>query len=157
MYSVRQIVALYRIHISTWRGLSIDLLNPHADLLDKNHFEGLLDPYMIEAVIQLFSEALQCRLGYRYTGLYHRGRYGAAGGDHQDHEPPDRDGFRQNYRSDGFYLEAFHANELEHALVHIVNMCRLKIDIALRAGLVHLYEEWKEAEDEKKIPENVVF
>lgn len=81
----------------------------------------------------------------------------AAGGDHQDHGPPDCDDFRRNYRSDGFYLEAFHANELQRALIHIVNMYRLKINVVLRAGLVHVYEEWEQVEDEKKIPENIIF
>ncbi|KAF9691154.1 hypothetical protein EKO04_010590 [Ascochyta lentis] len=152
LYSVRQIVALHRINASKWQDLSTQLLH-RRDIIHGNEFPWpLSDASMVAETIGVFSEALEYRLGR--AGNYTRGRYGDAGAEYKPHRVKKSE---DPHRTRRFVSRGQTATEQEHAVIHIVNLYRVKVDEALRLELGNLYEEWKLAEDEKKIPEDVIF
>ncbi|KAJ4340947.1 hypothetical protein N0V95_007349 [Ascochyta clinopodiicola] len=151
-YSIRQIVALHRIEISKWRDLSTQLLRGHDVIHNDEWFWPLSDSSLIENVISVFNEALEYRVGRK--GRYAQGRYGDAGDGQGPHEA--KTSARQSPMS-RFASYDLIVTEREHAIVHIVNLYRVKINGALRLEFGNVYEEWELAEDEKKIPEDVIF
>ncbi|KZM28689.1 Glutathione transferase [Ascochyta rabiei] len=152
LYSIRQIVALHRIDTSKWRDLSTQLLRRHDELHKDEFLWPLSDSSMIEAVVGVFNEALKYQIGR--TGYYAQGRYGDAVA--KQKPPAVRESKEAHYES-RYAPDDGVTTEREHAIVHNVTLYRVKINEAIRLELADVYEEWELGEDEKKIPEDVIF
>ncbi|KAI0606523.1 hypothetical protein TUN199_09381, partial [Pyrenophora tritici-repentis] len=130
MYSVRQIVALYRVNRETWKSHSIKHLRKCEDLDDdeslETNFPALADVELVEKIIDMLCYAIEYNLGYR-------GNYTLLG---RDGKECDKDVFKV------FWYKRNHrkiALEREHAFVHHVRQYRNKIDKELRDLLGETY------------------
>ena len=139
MYSVRQIVALYRIDNEAWQSLSVKYLHDDWEIMNEYDlgecdFTYLTDAELVEEVIDTLCKGIEYNLGY--TGSYSRlGR---------DKTEWSQDDFEL------FQYKGSHANtayEKEHAIVHVVSMYRKKVDCELRWRLGDAYEEWERLPD----------
>ncbi|KAI4636167.1 hypothetical protein J4E83_001121 [Alternaria metachromatica] len=148
MYSVRQVVALYRIDHEAWKSLSVGYLRRceemgYDDALESN-FATLSDAELVEAVIDMLCKAIEYHLGY--TGSYARiGR---------DQTEWDQDIF-ETFRYKGSHVKT--AYEKEHAIVRVVSLYRKKVDRTLRDRLGEVYEDWENVPDDALIPEGVML
>ncbi|KAI4943059.1 hypothetical protein J4E86_010006 [Alternaria arbusti] len=148
MYSVRQVVALYRIDHEAWKSLSVEYLRRceamgDDDALESN-FATLSDAELVEAVIDMLCGAIEYNLGY--TGSYARiGR---------DQTEWDQDIF-ETFRYKGSHVKT--AYEKEHAIVRVVSLYRKKVDGTLRDRLGEAYEDWESIPDDALIPQGVVL
>ncbi len=148
MYSVRQIVALYRTDYEAWKSLSIKYLYA-CRMMDEeepstDELEALSDAELIEAVIDMLYRAIEYNLGYG-------GSYSRVGRDKTE--------WNENaitmFSYKGSHVKV--AYEKEHAIVHVVGQYRKRVDKELRERLAEAYEEWEELPDKEGIPEGVVL
>ncbi|KAA8618219.1 hypothetical protein PtrV1_09726 [Pyrenophora tritici-repentis] len=144
MYSVRQIVALYRVNRETWKSHSIKHLRKCEDLDDdeslETNFPALADVELVEKIIDMLCYAIEYNLGYR-------GNYTLLG---RDGKECDKDVFKV------FWYKRNHrkiALEREHAFVHHVRQYRNKIDKELRDLLGETYGEWERLADDMSYTE----
>ncbi|KAI4938883.1 uncharacterized protein J4E92_000164 [Alternaria infectoria] len=148
MYSVRQVVALYRIDHEAWKSLSVEYLRRCEAMGDddalESDFATLSDAELVEAVIDMLCGAIEYNLGY--TGSYARiGR---------DQTEWDQDVF-ETFRYKGSHVRT--AYEKEHAIVRVVSLYQKKVDRTLRDRLGEVYEDWESVPDDALIPEGVVL
>ncbi|KAI4949487.1 hypothetical protein J4E91_005226 [Alternaria rosae] len=148
MYSLRQIVALYRIGHEAWKSLSAEYLRLCEAMGGEGSLESkfatLSDAELIEAVVEMLCRAIAYNLGY--TGSYSRvGR---------DQTEWSQDVF-EAFKYKGSHVMT--AYQKEHTIVHVVSLYRKKVDKALRERLGGAYEEWESVSDDALIPEGVVL
>ncbi|KAH6881597.1 hypothetical protein BKA58DRAFT_445800 [Alternaria rosae] len=148
MYSVRQIVALYRIGHEAWKSLSIEQLRLCEAMGDdsslESNFATLSDAELVEAVIDMLCRAIEYNLGYI-------GSYARIGRDQTEWDQC----IFETFRYKGSPVRT--ACQKEHAIVHIISLYRKKVDKALREQLEEAYEDWESAQDDALIPEGVVL
>jgi hypothetical protein len=148
MYSVRQIVALYRTDYEAWKSLSIKHLY-ECRMMDEEdssteELAALSDDELVEAVIDMLCRAIEYNLGY--GGFYsHVGR---------DKTEWNEDAITMFSYKRSYVKVAY---EKEHAIVHVVGQYRKRVDKELRERLGGAYEEWEELPDKEGIPEGVVL
>ena len=112
MYSVRQVVALYRVDHETWKWHSIKYLEEYKDLDNgeslEEGFSALLDAELVEKVIDMPCDEIEYNLGYD-------GNYSLLG---RDGKEWDKNVFKvfpykRNHRKN--------ASEKQHFVVHTVD------------------------------------
>ncbi|CAO2647285.1 Nn.00g082070.m01.CDS01 [Neocucurbitaria sp. VM-36] len=151
MYSVRQIVALYRIKPATWRSISIKYLQRYKFLRDDDFDASIIaeysNPELVQAVIEMLSTSLECELGCtgNFRSLY-RDSHNFIDYDHKD---------KDLFRLPGYAKRV--AYELDHASVLVARQYREKAGTLLKSELGSLYEEWEASEDKKSIPQDVLL
>ena len=138
MYSVRQIVALYRIDNEAWHSLSVKYLHDWEtmDAYDsiESDFTDLDDAELVEQVIDTLCKGIEYNLGYK-------GSYSRLGRDKTEWSQDDLELF--HYKGS----HAKTAYEKEHAIVRVVSLYRKKVDRELRWRLGNTYEEWERLPD----------
>jgi hypothetical protein len=154
LYSVRQIVALYRVQHDTWQWHSIKFLKRCEEIdssVDFYHFyeyyEKLPDAELVEKVIDMLCKAIKYKLGYE--GYF---------------RPTKRDGMKWDKDVfETFRYKQTHkkiAYEEEHAIVLHLEQFRTGVDGELRSESVLSKEEYIEREkslDTQTIPEELVL
>jgi hypothetical protein len=148
MYSVRQIVALYRVSREAWKWHSINLLHKYQEMndagLSSSKLTELSDAELVEAIIDMLCKAIEYNLGYQ--GSFSRiGRNGTEW---------DEDLFGM-FRYQGTYVKV--ATEKEYETVRIVEQYREKVNYGLRERLGAAYDQWEELPDDAKIPKGVIL
>jgi hypothetical protein len=135
MYSVRQIVALYRVDRETWKSHSLKYLHMYK-WMDHNEASAdssttLSNPELIEAVIDMLCKAIEFNLGYEgnFSLINRKG------------EEWKNKGVFKMFQYKGKYRKV--ALEKQHAIVHIVGQYRAMVDAELRERLGEACEEWE--------------
>jgi hypothetical protein len=148
MYSVRQVVALYRIDRQAWREQSIRYLHDrrpfYTDETTSNIFSDFSDAELVEAVINWICNAIEYNLGY--DGNF---------------KTVDRDG--KEWDKDAFKVFRYKDKnrkivyEREYIITFKVGQYCNKVNRLLRARLQDEYQEWERLPDKMGIPEGAVL
>ncbi|RMZ68272.1 glutathione S-transferase III [Pyrenophora seminiperda CCB06] len=155
MYSVRQVVALYRIDHATWRRHSIEYLSRYDMVwLDSvTPRDSIGDAELVEQMIHLLCTAIKYHLGYYGKGT------SADPIVISDSCYPNSDGEELSskiFRRLAKYYSVT-TREREHATVHVVCQYRKKINKELRERLGEDYHEWEHYPDEVPIPKDLLL
>ncbi|KAG9193400.1 hypothetical protein G6011_03435 [Alternaria panax] len=147
-YSVRRIVALYRVDREAWKSHSIKYLHGckamDNDDSSTNEIEALSDADLVEAIINMLCVAMGCNLGYK-------GSYSRVG---RDETEWDEDGFEVfNYK--GLHIKIAH--EKERAILHVASQYRKQFDKELKERLGEVYDECERLPEDARIPEGVIL
>jgi hypothetical protein len=148
MYSVRQIVVLYRIDRQAWREQSIKYLQTcqpfDRDETTSYIFSKLSEVELVEAVIEWICNAIEYNLGYD-------GNFKTVA---RDGKEWDKDAFKVfRYKRKNRKI----AYEREHMIMCKVSQYCHKVDRLLRARLQDEYQEWERLPDKMGIPEGAVL
>jgi hypothetical protein len=149
LYAVRQIVALYRFNVAMCRYLTIKYLKAYDILDDVSTLTPWVqrsDADIIEAIIDVISKGIEYLLG-------HQGNFETTYYDSQEQEY-ERGKYAYFQLQGDFEMIAC---EKEHAIVNLVNRYSIQVDRLLREELGQFYGEWEEMEDERTIPNGLLF
>jgi hypothetical protein len=152
MGAVREVVALYTICHSVWRILTLEHLRI-CDFVrgrDARCWDEVPDEDTVDAAIGVLGDVIEYDLGY--DGNFARAC------EVQD-EDKDEDVYDRG--KDGFFRfqDALRkvAYEEEHAVVLVARKYCLVTDKLLREELGDCFDEWRDSEDPRSMPEGVVL
>ena len=147
MYSVRQIVSLFREYADVWRATSVNHLRCWAVLRNdeplSTHWDQRSDAELIDAVIDILTEGVLYYLGYQGQFTL-KARNGLVGSRY------DMAAFRFRFGTKSAY-------EMEYAVVHILHRYSDTVNNELRERLVDTYGEWESSPDQETVPHHVTL
>jgi hypothetical protein len=150
MYSVRQIVALWRVDNQKWRLKSTEYLarclriEGHKIEITDSYWRQFTDGVIIEAIIEMLVKAVEYRLGYE-------GSWSPVGRDKSEWHKKQMEMFR--FQGDHRKV----AYQKEHSVARMVDMYCEDVDERLRHVLRDRYEEWEMLPDSAAIPQDVLL
>lgn len=141
-YRVRQIVAFYRIKNGVWQETTIPYNKRMDEIMgDPTDWSTIPEDQLISETIDVLSRAI----------LYHCGYAGNWKNQAELEEEA------KQSRAKQFQKEGNIAHESEHALVHLVEQYCVRVDRLLREVLGDFYSEWEQLEDQRLVPNDVLF
>jgi hypothetical protein len=150
MYSVRRIVALWRIDNQKWRWKSTEYLarclrfEGHKIEITESYWRQFTAGVIIEAIIEMLVKAVEYRLGYQ-------GSWSPVGRDKSEWHKKQMEMFR--FQGDHRKV----AFQKEHSVARMVDMYCEDVDERLRHVLGDRFEEWEMLPDSEVIPQNVLL
>lgn len=150
MYSVRQIVALWRVDHNQWECTILTYLAWYRTVTcagvgtTRSYWLLRTDAQVVEAAIEMLSKAAEYYLGYGGSWL-------PIGRGCDKWKEEDREMFRFK---DPYAKVAYHN---EHAVVHMVDLYRDEVDARLRVVLSDEYDEWETLPDTQEIPQDITL
>jgi hypothetical protein len=148
LYSIRQVVALYRAERGMWKELTIAFLQRTITVNARKgtgkDWEALNDAQLVEEAIEVLCRAIEYQLGYE-------GNFSVVGRNGSRFEEDVYKTFRYNPKHKKI------ASKFKHAVVDIAEQFRKEVSIAVKDMLGEAYEDWEEFVDKQKIPQDIVL